>query len=235
MCTCSNLLFWFVPFDFSDRSLNSLNCSDLRSCNTERSVFHTPPNQDGRATPSPEHVASGDSEEMNNFDVKHSSLLGGNRNDFSSRGWESSTKPSKNTKEAEHCDENFNSFYYWRSPLPDISGELEMLNCPKSSDIAENTEEEEEEEESSQNSISGSTPTPGKATSDQIQKVLDCLQPHIDDPDVQGGYTEPDRPQSAIRLLSYSLCRVREFTSSTSPGALGGLESSPARQPDRCT
>lgn len=26
----------------------------------------------------------------------------------------------------------------------------------------------------------------GPATSSQIQKVLDCLQPHLDDPDVQG-------------------------------------------------
>uniref|UniRef100_H3C0W9 Protein phosphatase 4 regulatory subunit 1 n=1 Tax=Tetraodon nigroviridis TaxID=99883 RepID=H3C0W9_TETNG len=171
----------FVSFDFSDCSLNSLNCSDLRACNTERSVFHTPPNQDGRATPSPEHVASGDSEDMNNFDDKHSSLPSGNHSGFSSRASDSSTNNSKNTKETEHCDENFNSFYYWRSPLPDISGELEMLNCPKSSDVAENAEEKEE----LQNSIPSSTSTPGKATSDQIQKVLDCLQPHIDDPDVQ--------------------------------------------------
>lgn len=190
MCTNSHLPFWFVSFDFSDCSLNSLNCSDLRACNTERSVFHTPPNQDGRATPSPEHVASGDSEEMNNFDDKHSSLPSGNHSGFSSRASDSSTNNSKNTKETEHCDENFNSFYYWRSPLPDISGELEMLNCPKSSDVAENAEEKEE----LQNSIPSSTSTPGKATSDQIQKVLDCLQPHIDDPDVQGGYMEPERP-----------------------------------------
>lgn len=183
-----NVPFWFVPFDFSDCSLNSMNCSDLRGCHRERTVVHTPPNQDGRATPSPEHVASGDSEEMNNFDDNHSSLPSGNHSSFSSRASDSSTNNTKNTKETEHCDENFNSFYYWRSPLPDISGELEMLNCPKSSDVSESAEEKEEP----QNSIPDSTPSPGKATSDQIQKVLDCLQPHIDDPDVQGGYTEPE-------------------------------------------
>lgn len=149
-------------------------------------VVHTPPNQDGRATPSPEHAASGDSEEMNNFDDNHSSLSG-NHSSFFSRVSDSSTNNIKNTKETEHCDENFNSFYYWRSPLPDISGELEMLSCLKSSDVAEKSEENEEP----QNSIPDSTPSPGKATSDQIQKVLDCLQPHIDDPDVQGGYIEP--------------------------------------------
>uniref|UniRef100_A0AAX7TCU5 WW-binding domain-containing protein n=1 Tax=Astatotilapia calliptera TaxID=8154 RepID=A0AAX7TCU5_ASTCA len=41
------------------------------------------------------------------------------------------TNNAKNTKEAEQTDENFNSFHYWRSPLPDISGELEMLSCQK--------------------------------------------------------------------------------------------------------
>lgn len=180
--------FWFVPFDSSDCSLNSLNCSDLRGCHTERTVVHTPPNQDGRATPSPEHVASSDGEEMNNFDDNHGSLPSSNHSSFSSRVSDSSAHNTKNTRESEHCDENFNSFYYWRSPLPDISGELEMLNCPKSCDVAENAEEREEP----QNSIPDSTPSPGKATSDQIQKVLDCLQPHMDDPDVQGGSAEPE-------------------------------------------
>uniref|UniRef100_A0A8C9Y6T3 WW-binding domain-containing protein n=1 Tax=Sander lucioperca TaxID=283035 RepID=A0A8C9Y6T3_SANLU len=78
----------------------------------------------------------------------------------------------------EQTDENFNSFNYWRSPLPDISGELEMLNCQKSEEVIEEEEEEELDCPDSKSS-------PGKATSDQIQKVLDCLQPHMDDPDVQ--------------------------------------------------
>lgn len=190
-----------VPFDFSDCSLNSLNCSDLKGCHTERTVVHTPPNQDGRATPSPEHVASGDSDDVNSFDDNHSSLPTGNLSNFSSRVSDSSTNNSKNAKETEHCDENFNSFYYWRSPLPDISGELEMLNCQKSSDGAEN-----EEKEKPHNSIPDSMSSPGKATSDQIQKVLDCLQPHMDDPDVQGGYMEPEFLLS-ITLVKYLTSR----------------------------
>ncbi|XP_011611991.2 serine/threonine-protein phosphatase 4 regulatory subunit 1 [Takifugu rubripes] len=165
----------------SDCSLNSLNCPDLRGCRTDRTVVHTPPNQDGRATPSPEHVVSADSEEMNNFDDNHSSLPGENHSGFSSRVSDSSTNNTKNTKDTEHCDENFNSFHYWRSPLPDISGELEILSSQKPSDVAE----DEEEKEEPQNSIPDSMCSPGKATSDQIQKVLDCLQPHMDDPDVQ--------------------------------------------------
>lgn len=74
-----------------------------------------------------------------------------------------------------------------------------MLSCQKPSDHAE----EEEEPQNSIPNYTGSTCSPGKATSDQIQKVLDCLQPHIDDPDVQGGYTGPQNLSISIRLLGY--------------------------------
>ncbi len=81
--------------------------------------------------------------------------------------------------------------------MPDISGELEMLSCQTSGEVIQNEEkkeeEEEEEEEELEENCADSNPSPGKATSDQIQKVLDCLQPHIDDPDVQGGCTKPQR------------------------------------------
>uniref|UniRef100_A0A671U3H1 Uncharacterized protein n=1 Tax=Sparus aurata TaxID=8175 RepID=A0A671U3H1_SPAAU len=138
----------------SDCSLNSLNCSNISGCHTDRTLAHTPPNQDGRATPSPEHVSTADSEYMHNFDDSHTSVPRGMHGGFSHMVSNSSTGPkttnnATNTKETEHTDENFNSFHYWRSPLPDISGELEMLSCQKSTE------------------------------------VLDCLQPHMDDPDVQ--------------------------------------------------
>lgn len=73
--------------------------------------------------------------------------------------------------------------------MPDISGELEMLSCQTSTKVTE--KEEKNEEEEPEDNRPDSKPSPGKATSDQIQKVLECLQPHMDDPDVQGGYTEP--------------------------------------------
>lgn len=154
-------------------------------------MVHTPPNQDGRATPSPEHVSTADSEEMNSFDDNHTSLPREMHSSFSHTGSNSSITNTKNAKETEHTDENFNSFHYWRSPLPDISGELEMLNCQKSSEVMEKEEKKEKEAEP-ENNCPDSKSSPGKATSDQIQKVLDCLQPHMDDPDVQGGYTEPE-------------------------------------------
>lgn len=130
-----------------------------------------------------------DSEEMHNFDDNHTLVSREMHGGFTHSNSPTSTNNAKNTKETEHTDENFNSFHYWRSPLPDISGELEMLSCQKSAEVIK---KEEEEEEEPQDNCPDSKSSPGKATSDQIQKVLDCLQPHMDDPDVQGGYTETE-------------------------------------------
>uniref|UniRef100_A0A3P8SUG3 Uncharacterized protein n=1 Tax=Amphiprion percula TaxID=161767 RepID=A0A3P8SUG3_AMPPE len=172
----------------SDCSLNSLNCSSISSCHTERTITHTPPNQDGRATPSPEHVVTADSEELHSYDDNHTSVPGEMPDSFthtSSNESPTATNNAKNTKETEQTDENFNSFHYWRSPLPDISGELEMLSCQTSEEVVEKEEKKEVEEEEPEENCLESKSSHGKATSDQIQKVLDCLQPHIDDPDVQ--------------------------------------------------
>lgn len=175
-------LFYFNP-NFSNCSLNSLNCSNNSSYHTERTITHTPPNQDGRATPSPEH----DSEDMHGFDDNHAPVSAAVHNGSTRTVSHSIDSPviRIGTKEPEQTDENFNSFHYWRSPLPDISGELEMLSSQTSARETE-TEEEEEPEQSCPDSKSSH----GKATSDQIQMVLDRLQPHMDDPDVQGEYVE---------------------------------------------
>lgn len=124
---------------------------------------------------------------MHNFDDNHSYIPGEMRHAFThtvSNSSPTTTNNAKNTKETEQTDENFNSFHYWRSPLPDISGELEMLNCQTSEKVLDREENKEEEEP--EDDCPDSKSSPGKATSDQIQKVLDCLQPHMDDPDVQG-------------------------------------------------
>ncbi|XP_017264449.1 serine/threonine-protein phosphatase 4 regulatory subunit 1 [Kryptolebias marmoratus] len=168
----------------SNCSLNPLNCCDISSCHKERTITHTPPNQDGRATPSPEHVSTADCEDLHNFDDNHSSVPGDAQHGFiptDSRDSPTATNNAKNTKETEQTDENFNSFRYWRAPLPDISEDLEMLNCQASVEEEKKEINEEEEEEDYPESNSSH----GQATSDQIQKVLDCLQPHIADPDVQ--------------------------------------------------
>uniref|UniRef100_A0A672JFP0 Phosphatase 2A Regulatory Subunit A helical domain-containing protein n=1 Tax=Salarias fasciatus TaxID=181472 RepID=A0A672JFP0_SALFA len=126
-------------------------CFSLTNDKLNETITHTPPNQDGRATPSPEHVSTADGEELHSFDDSHTSAPGDAHDGFAHANRPAVTINTKNTRDTEQTDENFNSFHYWRSPLPDISGELEMLNWED----------------------------------DQIQKVLDCLQPHIDDPDVQ--------------------------------------------------
>ncbi|KAK5614764.1 hypothetical protein CRENBAI_018727 [Crenichthys baileyi] len=168
----------------SNCSLNSLNCADISSCHKERTITHTLPNQDGRATPSPEHVSTPDCEDVNHFDDSHFSVPAKTHNSLTVTGSINThlvTNNAKNTKETEQTDESFNSFHYWRAPLPDISEELEMINCETSEEGTEKEAGEEEPEENCPESKSSH----GKATSDQIQKVLDCLQPHIDDPDVQ--------------------------------------------------
>uniref|UniRef100_A0A671TZD0 Uncharacterized protein n=1 Tax=Sparus aurata TaxID=8175 RepID=A0A671TZD0_SPAAU len=181
-CTLDS--FWLTLINYD--SVCSTPCSLFF---VNRTLAHTPPNQDGRATPSPEHVSTADSEYMHNFDDSHTSVPRGMHGGFSHMVSNSSTGPkttnnATNTKETEHTDENFNSFHYWRSPLPDISGELEMLSCQKSTEVIENQENKEEEDEPGDNCRDPKS-SPGQATSDQIQKVLDCLQPHMDDPDVQ--------------------------------------------------
>uniref|UniRef100_A0A3P9P2R7 Uncharacterized protein n=1 Tax=Poecilia reticulata TaxID=8081 RepID=A0A3P9P2R7_POERE len=112
------------------------------SCHKDRTITHTPPNQDGRATPSPEHLATPDCEDLNHFEGGHFSVPGSAVTDSPLV-----TNNAKNTKETEQADDSFNSFNYWREPLPDIRME---------------------------------------------EKVLDCLQPHIDDPDVQGECLMPE-------------------------------------------
>ncbi|KAM6927966.1 serine/threonine-protein phosphatase 4 regulatory subunit 1 [Xenentodon cancila] len=172
----------------SNCSLNSLNCTDISSSHTDRTITHTPPNQDGRATPSPEHVSTADCDDLHNFDDNHTSVLEQTHDGViltASSDSPISTDNSKITKEREQTDENFNSFHYWRSPLPDISGELEMLNSQTSAEVTEMEQKKEADEEEPEEHHPDSKSSHGKATSDQIQKVLDCLQPHIADPDVQ--------------------------------------------------
>ncbi|XP_034389107.1 serine/threonine-protein phosphatase 4 regulatory subunit 1 isoform X3 [Cyclopterus lumpus] len=211
----------------SDCSLNSLNCSEISVCHAGRTIAHTPPNQDGRATPSPEHVSTADAEEVHSFDDNYTSvpreMRGGFTRTFSnSNASPTTTNNARNTKDTEQTDENFNSFNYWRSPLPDISGELEMLNSEESEEVMEQKETKEEEEEEEPD-FHDSKSSPAKATSDQIQKVLDCLQPHIDDPDVQ----------AQVQVLSAALKAAQlDSPDDDGPEDDGLTEPEPEEQPE---
>lgn len=67
------------------------------------------------------------------------------------------------------AEDVFNTFLYWRPPLPDISQDLELLQfkAEKHNDAC-------------------SVPCNNCVASSEIKKVLQSLQEHIDDPDVQG-------------------------------------------------
>lgn len=67
------------------------------------------------------------------------------------------------------AEDVFNTFLYWRPPLPDISQDLELLQfkAEKHNDAC-------------------SLPCNNCVASSEIKKVLESLQEHIDDPDVQG-------------------------------------------------
>ncbi|XP_061543073.1 serine/threonine-protein phosphatase 4 regulatory subunit 1 [Phycodurus eques] len=188
----------------------SLNISiDISSHRMERTIAHTPPNQDGRATPSPEHIPA--AEEMNYDDNNHSFAHGEALDSLLRVG-----NNARNAKETTQADENFNSFHFWRPPLPDISGELELLSC-QMGDMIDKKRKETQKEAEDFGSAPGSKASPGKPTSDQIQMVLDCLQPHMDDPDVQ----------AQVQVLSAAL----KAAQLDSPSDDGPTESQPMEPP----
>lgn len=97
----------------------------------------------------------------------------------------------------------FNSFLYWRSPLPDISEELDLLPVTES--------RKDSDLESEPNPVCKSY----MASSD-IEKVLQSLQGHMDDPDVQ----------AQVQVLSAAL-RAAELDSVTQEETVSEGESSP--------
>uniref|UniRef100_A0A673M1M3 Serine/threonine-protein phosphatase 4 regulatory subunit 1-like n=1 Tax=Sinocyclocheilus rhinocerous TaxID=307959 RepID=A0A673M1M3_9TELE len=82
----------------------------------------------------------------------------------------------------------FNSFNFWRSPLPDITQDLQLLQEEERVEVIEKQDETMRDTEGEWKEDVPSLDAQGPATSSQIQKVLDCLQPHLDDPDVQGDF-----------------------------------------------
>ncbi|XP_041747896.1 serine/threonine-protein phosphatase 4 regulatory subunit 1 isoform X6 [Coregonus clupeaformis] len=152
---------------------------------------NTPINQDGRSTPSLESMSRGDS----GSDSTHTPP----RNRHEGQVHNNNPPPTNNkNKETAQTDQNFNSFHYWRPPLADISQELEMLKCqgPRTQ-----TEGEKEEVVGLED---GEMTSLQPATSSQIQKVLDCLQPHMDDPDVQAQVQVLSAALKAAQLESQS-------------------------------
>uniref|UniRef100_A0A3P9A5W6 WW-binding domain-containing protein n=1 Tax=Esox lucius TaxID=8010 RepID=A0A3P9A5W6_ESOLU len=173
------------------------------------------PNQDGRSTPSLESMSRGAS----SADSAHTPPR--ERREGLACHHSNPAPPAAahgRSKETEHTDDNFNSFHYWRPPLPDISEELEILKAeaPRGQPgrVTEGGAGSEEE-------MACLEP----ATSSQIQKVLDCLQPHMDDPDVQAQVQVLSAALKAAQLESQT---EAEGPSDSQPPEVGdGVESSP--------
>uniref|UniRef100_A0A8D0C254 WW-binding domain-containing protein n=1 Tax=Salvator merianae TaxID=96440 RepID=A0A8D0C254_SALMN len=72
---------------------------------------------------------------------------------------------------AQSTEDVFNTFFYWRPPLPDISQDLELLQCK--TEICDETCSDSE------------VLCNNCVASSEIKKVLQSLQEHMDDPDVQ--------------------------------------------------
>ncbi|KFR10133.1 Serine/threonine-protein phosphatase 4 regulatory subunit 1, partial [Opisthocomus hoazin] len=95
-----------------------------------------------------------------------------------------SSFPGTNSR-LQSAEDVFNTFLYWRPPLPDISQDLELLQFK--------TEKHKD---------SCSVPCNSCVASSEIKKVLESLQEHIDDPDVQ----------AQVQVLSAAL-RAAQFDS----------------------
>ncbi|XP_076869836.1 serine/threonine-protein phosphatase 4 regulatory subunit 1 [Brachyhypopomus gauderio] len=96
----------------------------------------------------------------------------------------------------QQTDDMYNTFHYWRPMLPDISQDLELLQDEGKK------EEQGKEVVKREEAIPNLNPT-NPATSCQIQKVLECLQPHLDDPDVQAQVQVLSAALKAAQLESH--------------------------------
>ncbi|XP_072540038.1 serine/threonine-protein phosphatase 4 regulatory subunit 1 isoform X2 [Salminus brasiliensis] len=102
---------------------------------------------------------------------------------------------SLNSTLNQQTDNIYNSFHYWRPLLPDISQDLELLHGKG---------KEEEQGQEMKEEVIPDLDCKGPATSSQIQKVLECLQPHLDDPDVQAQVQVLSAALKAVELESHT-------------------------------
>lgn len=98
-----------------------------------------------------------------------------NPNAITSSKVPSSTLPSHVAEKVEIPEQElYNSFHYWRTPIPQINLDLELLEEKCNSN-----------DEVSAASSSTQVPTPALDRK-QLEELIENLEPHIDDPDVKG-------------------------------------------------
>ncbi|XP_067887344.1 serine/threonine-protein phosphatase 4 regulatory subunit 1 isoform X2 [Heterodontus francisci] len=89
----------------------------------------------------------------------------------------SSQESGHSSEKTAFPDNMYNSFHYWRTPIPtiDLDLELELLQCSKKQESKDPTQKE---------AVSG-CPSFSTATRKELEEMLENLEPHIDDPDVK--------------------------------------------------
>lgn len=74
--------------------------------------------------------------------------------------------------------ELYNSFHFWRTPLPEIDIDLELQ---KTAEILYS-----QTQEGKQELIAPASPNVTMATRKELEEMIENLEPHMDDPDVKG-------------------------------------------------
>uniref|UniRef100_UPI00398E8ABC serine/threonine-protein phosphatase 4 regulatory subunit 1-like isoform X2 n=1 Tax=Pristiophorus japonicus TaxID=55135 RepID=UPI00398E8ABC len=90
---------------------------------------------------------------------------------------QSSQESGSSSEKAAIPEDMYNSFHYWRTPIPtiDLDLELEQPQCPDKHDSKDLTWTE----------VPSGCPSINTATRRELEEMLENLEPHIDDPDVK--------------------------------------------------
>ncbi|XP_038664606.1 serine/threonine-protein phosphatase 4 regulatory subunit 1 isoform X2 [Scyliorhinus canicula] len=89
----------------------------------------------------------------------------------------SSQKSGSSSEKTSILDDMYNSFHYWRTPIPTIDLDLE-LEQPQCSD-------KQKSKDSTREEVLSDCPSFSTATRKELEEMLENLEPHIDDPDVK--------------------------------------------------
>lgn len=93
--------------------------------------------------------------------------------------------------------ELYNSFHFWRTPLPEIDLDIELEQG------SGDTLSPETPEETSEVTVPGSSNIT-MATRKELEEMIENLEPHIDDPDVKG--MEESIRFFALKLIQNIIC-----------------------------
>lgn len=118
-----------------------------------------------------------------------------NENDKKTGNYRSTLRPEVGTSPQDSTpldQELYNSFHFWRTPLPEIDLDIELEQGPGNKLNPERPEETPEE------TIPGSSNIT-MATRKELEEMIENLEPHIDDPDVRA---QVDVLSAALRASS---------------------------------